>query len=172
MTQDVLAENGYLRYEISNYAKKGYECRHNIGYWQRKEYLGVGLGAASLIDEVRYSNLTDLDAYIEQSFHVKQTEISDTQTKKEIPATNLCREAVALTKKAQMEEFMFLGLRMTEGIQKNQFYQAFGFTVDHIYRDVVQKLSVQELLVDTTTSVYLTDKGIDLSNYALAQFLL
>ena len=64
MTQDVLAENGYLRYEISNYAKKGYECRHNIGYWQRKEYLGVGLGAASLVDEVRYSNLTDLDAYI------------------------------------------------------------------------------------------------------------
>ena len=172
MTQDVLAENGYLRYEISNYAKKGYECRHNIGYWKRKEYLGVGLGAASLIDEVRYSNLTDLDAYIEQSFHVKQTEIADTQTKKEIPATNLCREAVALTKNAQMEEFMFLGLRMTDGIQKNQFYQAFGFTVDHIYRDVVQKLSVQELLVDTTTSVYLTDKGIDLSNYALAQFLL
>ena len=67
---------------------------------------------------------------------------------------------------------MFLGLRMTDGIQKNQFYQAFGFTVDHIYRDVVQKLSAQELLVDTTTSVYLTDKGIDLSNYALAQFLL
>lgn len=172
MTQDVLAENGYLRYEISNYAKKGYECRHNIGYWQRKEYLGVGLGAASLVDEVRYSNLTDLDAYIEQSFHVKQTTIADTQTKKEIPATNLCREAAALTKNAQMEEFMFLGLRMTEGIQKNQFYQAFGFTVDHIYRDVVQKLSAQELLVDTTTSVYLTDKGIDLSNYALAQFLL
>ena len=172
MTQDVLAENGYLRYEISNYAKKGYECRHNIGYWKRKEYLGVGLGAASLVDEVRYSNLTDLDAYIEQSFHVKQRTIADTQTKKEIPATNLCREAAALTKNAQMEEFMFLGLRMTEGIQKNQFYQAFGFTVDHIYRDVVQKLSAQELLVDTTTSVYLTDKGIDLSNYALAQFLL
>lgn len=172
MTQDVLAENGYLRYEISNYAKKGYECRHNIGYWQRKEYLGVGLGAASLVNEVRYSNLTDLDAYIEQSFHVKQTTITDTQTKKEIPATNLCGEAAALTKNAQMEEFMFLGLRMTEGIQKNQFYQAFGFTVDHIYRDVVQKLSAQELLVDTTASVYLTDKGIDLSNYALAQFLL
>lgn len=172
MTQDVLWENGYLRYEISNYAKKGYECRHNMGYWQRKDYLGVGLGAASLINEVRYSNVTDLEDYIEKSFHVEYITTADAQTNQEISCTNLCREAAAVTRNAQMEEFMFLGLRMIGGIQKNRFYQTFGFTVDHIYRDVVQKLSAQELLVDTATSVYLTDKGIDLSNYVLAQFLL
>lgn len=107
MTQDVLAENGYLRYEISNYAKKGYECRHNIGYWKRKEYLGVGLGAASLIDEVRYSNLTDLDAYIEQSFHVKQTTIADTQTKKEIPATIFAGRRLHLQKMHRWKNLCF-----------------------------------------------------------------
>ncbi len=172
MTQDVLAENGYFRYEISNYAKKGYECRHNIGYWQRKEYLGVGLGAASLLDEVRYSNVRSLEDYIKASYRIEDKMIADTQSNKMLGCTNLCEEACAVNKNARMEEFMFLGLRMTEGIEKSSFYRAFGFTVDRIYKDVVQKLSAEGLIVDTATRLYLTDKGIDLSNYVLAQFLL
>lgn len=172
MSQDLLAESGYLRYEISNFAKKGYACRHNIGYWQRKEYLGVGLGAASLIDEVRYSNLRILEDYIEESLHIEEKDIADEQTKGLGRGTNLHAEASEVKKNAQMEEFMFLGLRMMEGIEKSRFYQAFGFTIDFIYREVIQKLVREELIVDTPTKLYLTDRGIDLSNYVLAQFLL
>ena len=177
MSEDVLAEHGYRRYEISNYSKRGYECRHNIGYWQRKEYLGVGLGASSLLNEVRYSNLTNLGQYIEKSLHIEELQIDgkiSTQTPSHAVAgvTNLHAEANEISKNAQMEEFMFLGLRMINGIEKSDFYRAFGFTVDHIYGKIVRKLQDQELIVDTPTRLFLTERGLDLSNYVLAQFLL
>lgn len=176
MSEDVMSENGYRRYEISNYAKKGYECRHNIGYWQRKEYLGVGLGAASLMNEVRYSNTSDLRQYIEESFHIEELHmdekaLSQTDLHTSNGVTNLHAGADEISRNAQMEEFMFLGLRMINGIEKSNFYRAFGFTVDHIYGSVVRKLQEQKLLVDTPTRLYLTERGIDLSNYVLAQFL-
>lgn len=155
MTQDVLAQNGYERYEISNYARKGCACRHNIGYWQRKEYLGLGLGAASLLGEVRYSNVRDLEQYIELSYD----------------CTNLREEVTPLSRNTQIEEFMFLGLRMIEGIDKNRFYRTFGFTVGQIYGNVIQELAAEDLICNTPTRLYLTDRGIDLSNYVLAQFL-
>ena len=172
MTQDVLAEHGYLQYEISNYAQKGYACKHNIGYWKRKEYLGVGLGAASLINEVRYSNMRGLPEYIETSSHIKTTGIWDEKRKKQAEGTNLHASADILTRDAQMEEFLFLGLRMTEGIEKSRFYQAFGFTVDFVYGDVIEKLIWEGLIVETTTRLYLTEKGMDLNNYVAAQFLM
>jgi len=156
MTQDVLTQNGYMRYEVSNYAKNGFACRHNIGYWQRKEYLGVGLGAASLLEEVRYSNVRELELYIEASHD----------------CTRLREEAGALSRNAQIEEYMFLGLRMTDGIEKNAFFHTFGFTVGQIYGEVIQYLQEEELICDTPTRLFLTDKGIDLSNFALAQFLM
>lgn len=156
MTQDVLAQSGYLRYEISNYARKGYACKHNIGYWQRKEYLGVGLGAASLLDEVRYGNVRDLEQYIELSGD----------------CSGLREEENRLTRNARIEEYMFLGLRMTDGIEKNAFFHTFGFTVGQIYGEVIQYLQEEELICDTPTRLFLTDKGIDLSNFALAQFLM
>lgn len=173
MTEDVLREGGYERYEISNYAKKGYECRHNIGYWQRKEYLGVGLGAASLIGgNLRYSNLRDLDAYILQAEDIRECVLTDEKTEKELPAVNLHEKAEELKRNAQMEEFMFLGLRMIQGIERSRFYQSFGFTVDNIYSRVIARLSAEELIQQNPERVWLTEKGLDLSNYALAQFLL
>ena len=156
MTQDILEQNGYERYEISNYAKRGRACMHNIGYWQRKEYLGLGLGAASLIDEVRYSNVRDLEQYIELSYD----------------CANLREEVNVLSRNARIEEYMFLGLRMIAGIDKNHFYRTFGFTTGQIYGNVIQELEAEDLVCDTPTQLYLTDKGIDLSNYVLAQFLL
>ncbi len=156
MTQDILAQSGYLRYEISNYAKKGYACRHNIGYWQRKEYLGVGLGAASLLDNVRYSNVRDLEQYIELS----------------ADCSSLREEANRLTRNACIEEYMFLGLRMTDGIEKNAFFHIFGLTLGQIYGEVIQYLEEEGLICNTPTRLYLTDKGIDLSNFVLAQFLM
>lgn len=172
MTQDVLAEHGFIRYEISNFAKKDKACKHNIGYWQRKDYLGVGLGAASLLEEVRYSNITDLKQYIESSHQIEEKEVADTKSGKMLNCTNLHEEANAINRNAQMEEFMFLGLRMINGIEKNSFYQAFGYTIDFVYKDVIQELKKNELIEETPTKLYLTDKGLDLSNYVLSKFLL
>lgn len=172
MTQDFLAQHGYTRYEISNYAKKGCACRHNTGYWKRKEYLGVGLGAASLVGEVRYSNLRDLKKYIENSSRIGTGMILDEAAGKEIFGTNLHENAQWVSKNAQMEEFMFLGLRMTEGIEKSRFYQTFGFTVDYVYGDVIRKLSEEGMLVETQTRLFLTETGMDLNNYAVSEFLL
>ncbi len=171
MTQDVLAQNGYMQYEISNYAKKGYACRHNIGYWQRKEYLGAGLGAASLIDEVRYSNIRDIGEYIEKSFRIEREMITDEKSEKSVCGTNLHADACVISRNAQMEEFMFLGLRMNEGIEKSRFYQKFGFTVDFIYKEVIEKLIYEGLLAETPGRLYLTETGMDLNNYAVSQFL-
>ena len=93
----VLGEYGYHQYEISNYAKENRECRHNEGYWQRKDYLGLGLGAASLIGNVRFTNTTDMQEYLEKSG---------------VPEW-IRKDREALTEKDEMAEFMFLGLRMT-----------------------------------------------------------
>lgn len=172
MTQDLLAEYGYIRYEISNYAKEGYACRHNIGYWQRKEYLGVGLGSASLLEETRYSNLRDLWNYIEISARMEGNTVYDESLKRTVYSTNLHESVSGLSREEQMEEFMFLGLRMPEGILKSRFYQNFGFPVSFIYKDVLPKLKQENLLVETPTRIYLTDKGMDLNSYVAAQFLL
>ncbi len=172
MTQDFLAERGYQQYEISNYAKPGFACRHNIGYWKRFEYLGVGLGASSLLSEVRYSNVTDLEEYIEKSFQIEGTHVLDETLRRTVFCSSLHQKADALSRNAQMEEFMFLGLRMTEGIEKSRFYQAFGFTVDFIYKDALSKLKSEGMLVETPVWIYLTEQGMDLNNYAVSQFLL
>lgn len=172
MTQHVLAQHGYIQYEISNYAKKGYACRHNVGYWERKEYLGVGLGASSLLNEVRYSNIRDLKEYIETSLHIEEEQILDDEQNLFVIGANLHSSAKPISRNAQMEEFMFLGLRMTDGIEKSRFYQAFGFTVDFIYKDAISKLIENGLLIETPTRLYLTETGMDLNNYAVSQFLL
>lgn len=172
MTQDLLAEQGYLRYEISNYAKKGYAGRHNIGYWQRKEYLGVGLGAASLLEETRYSNRSNLWDYIEASDRIEGNTVYDESLKRTIYSTNLHDSVNGLSREEQMEEFMFLGLRMPEGIIKSRFYQKFGFPVGFIYKEVLPQLKEDALVVETPTRIYLTDKGMDLNSYVAAQFLL
>ena len=172
MTEDVLKEAGYERYEISNYARQGFACRHNIGYWQRKEYLGVGLGAASLIGgNLRYNNLRDLDTYILKADNIKECLFIDEKTEKKLPAVTLHEKVEELKRNAQMEEFMFLGLRMMQGIERSRFYQSFGFTVDNIYSKVIARLEAEELLQQNPERVWLTEKGLDLSNYALAQFL-
>ncbi len=155
-TEKFLAEKGYLRYEISNYAKPGKECRHNIGYWERREYLGFGIGAASLIDNRRFSNTSDRAAYIEcpniEYPEVQQLSIAD-----------------------QMEETMFLGLRMTRGIREKDFEKKYGKTLVQVYGDVIQKHIktglLQRYTLDGEEWIALTQKGLDVSNYVMADFL-
>ena len=152
LTRTLLEESGYYRYEISNYALKGYECKHNKGYWKRKDYLGLGLGAASLIDNVRSSNVSELAEYLELNWSTDQEELSN---------------------KDQMEEFMFLGLRMMEGVSVQEFKNQFGKSIDDVYGKQILKLQKQGLLEfnETTGRYALTLHGIDVSNQVFVEFI-
>ena len=179
LTQRVLVKAGYERYEISNYAKPGYACRHNVGYWTRENYLGLGLGAASLIDNVRYSNTRELYEYIEicRELTFLPPEVFAPEEGMDAPergwfGSNLHTEAAVVNRKAQMEEFMFLGLRMTEGISRNEFETNFGMPIEAAYVQVLPDLQAQKLIEKREGRVYLTDRGMDVANYVMAQFLL
>ena len=185
LTQQYLTEAGYEQYEISNFAHKGYECKHNIGYWTRADYLGLGLGAASLVENVRYSNMTDLYKYIEGTHHMTMCGLEqendmamperDTAGKEKNFSpimTNLHSSVDILSRNAQMEEYMFLGLRMKNGLTREGFYKAFGIPVEGVYKDVLDHLKAEGLLEMAEGRIYLTDKGMDVGNYAMSQFLL
>lgn len=151
-TKELLEEYGYHRYEISNYAKEGMECRHNIGYWERENYLGLGLGSSSLVENIRFQNETNLEKY------------------KENEGLPIGREETTLSLNEQMEEFMFLGLRLVKGVEKKEFFRQFGVEIDKVY-DKVLKRNQQDGLLQVGERVALTEKGLDLSNYVMAQFL-
>lgn len=170
LTQQFLANAGYEQYEISNFAQPGFECEHNIGYWIRENYLGLGLGAASLVDNTRYTNLTDINDYIEATKQIQIVPFEQPNGNLEY-GTNLHLAADVVLRKAQMEEFMFLGLRMNKGVTRQQFQDAFGVPVEGIYKDALDHLKAEEMLEMNAGRIRLTEKGQDLSNYALAQFL-
>ena len=133
LTQQYLAQMGYEQYEISNFAQPGFECVHNIGYWTRENYLGLGLGAASLLNDVRYANETDLYAYIKATEDIKLVSFDQTDGHMEYE-TNLHADAEVVSRKSQMEEFMFLGLRMNCGVTRQAFQNKFGTSIDGIYK--------------------------------------
>jgi oxygen-independent coproporphyrinogen-3 oxidase len=160
LTQEFLMEQGYERYEISNYTKKGYECRHNIGYWTGMEYLGLGLGASSYMNGCRFHNTTDLNDYRnarfdqEEGFHQA-----------------LRQELEHLSIEEKMEEYMFLGLRLTEGVSAHGFVSNFGQNIRNVYGPILDRLE-QDGLMEFKDGFYrLTSRGIDLSNYVMSQFL-
>lgn len=154
-TEVLLREAGYHRYEISNYAKSGRECRHNLGYWERKNYLGIGIGASSLIDNVRYKNTECLYDYLQWS-----CELSEIQKDREM-----------LSKVEQMEEFIFLGLRKMAGISLKEFEDTFGKTVEECYGKNISRMIEKELLVMNEEVLKLTRAGIDISNYVFTELL-
>lgn len=147
----VLSVHGYKQYEISNYARQGKACRHNIGYWTGVEYLGLGLGASSLLDGCRFQNTAEMAEYLNEDFSP--------------------REKKRLTKEMQMEEFMFLGLRMMCGVQKHEFYKRFGRDMMQVYGKQIRKLTAMGLLTETTEDVRLTARGVQLGNVVFAAFL-
>lgn len=152
LTGTLLAEHGYERYEISNYAKAGFACRHNIGYWKREEYLGLGLGASSYIEETRFCNTGVLDEYLAGDFSP--------------------RDVQKLSKNDCMAEFFYLGLRMSAGVAKADFVAQFGLRAEQVYVAVLPELIREGLLEDTGTHYRLTDYGRDVSNRVLWRFLL
>lgn len=186
LTEELLSDAGYEQYEISNFAKPGYACRHNIGYWQRANYLGLGIGAASLMENIRYANTSDLYEYLERTTQIAEelrrtaapgsgdfaNQAACRQSAQVIPATNLHETAERIPRKAQMEEFMFLGLRMTDGVSRERFAQNFGTEIEAVYQDVIQSLKQEGLLAKRAGQIFLTKRGQEVSNYVLAQFLL
>jgi oxygen-independent coproporphyrinogen-3 oxidase len=165
MTRRCLEEQGYHRYEISNYAKDGCECRHNKVYWQRGDYVGFGLGAASMVSECRWSNPRDFVAYETYTNNTCYTNTVNQDARTDAP------QRQHLTVPEQMEEYMFLGLRMMCGVSVDGFYQKFGQRMEDVYGEVIGKFCSQGLLMRDGDRVFLTDRGIDISNYVMAEFL-
>ena len=179
LTETFLQTKGYERYEISNYAKPGYECRHNCGYWIRKDYLGLGLGASSLVEHQRFQNTSDLKTYLEQEYSPQcegqDERIAETiqlQEETGLTQTGHHIHIETLDKKSEMEEFMFLGLRLMAGISRQQFEDTFRVTLESVYGEVLRKLKGEQLIEEVAGYVRLTEHGIDVSNYVLAEFLL
>ncbi len=159
LTRSMLKDAGYERYEISNYALAGYACRHNIGYWTRQNYLGLGLGASSMVENVRFSNTSDLRNYLHADVHDKDNKNGKDK-----------RKTLSITE--QMEEFMFLGLRMMRGISSQEFQRQFSVPIEAVYGSVLEQ-QIRERLLERLPGAYrLTDYGIDISNYVMAQYLL
>ena len=150
-----LAEAGMHRYEISNYAKPGKECRHNLGYWDRTEYLGIGAGSSSLIKGERFDHIRDRKAYIEK---IRNGE-------------SILIDREILSVESQMEEFMYLGLRKIEGVSRTDFQNYFGKNVDDVYGEILDKLEEEQLLEFSGNRIRLTHRGMDVSNCVLAEFL-
>ena len=179
LTETFLYTKGYERYEISNYAKPGYECRHNCGYWIRKDYLGLGLGASSLVEHQRFQNTSELKTYLEQEYspqcegqHERIAETIQLQEETGLTQTGHHIHIETLDKKSEMEEFMFLGLRLMAGISRQQFEKKFQVTLNSVYGEVLRKLKGEQLIEEVAGYVRLTEHGIDVSNYVLAEFLL
>lgn len=162
MTGRILGQYGYLRYEISNYAKQGFECRHNLGYWERRDYLGIGTGASSLICNVRFSHIEDRSEYVRIMTEEKEPAVA---------LERILSEKEVLDVKAQMEEFMFLGLRKMEGISKINFRNIFGIDFDTVYGAVSVKMKAEGLICIDGDQVCLSERGIDLSNQVFVEYL-
>jgi oxygen-independent coproporphyrinogen-3 oxidase len=178
-TKKFLAENGYRRYEISNYAREGYECRHNCGYWTGHEYLGLGLGASSDLGGMRFKNPDQMSLY--------RKLIEERNT-----AALRC-EKQEMTKEDRMEEFMYLGLRMTDGVSESEFKERFGTRIEDQYGKVLRRHISQNLIrrlpghsarpafpgdsgepacSGNGGRLALTEYGLDVANYVMADYLL
>ncbi len=167
-TKEILEEFGYYRYEISNYAKPGYECSHNKSYWIGTPYLGLGLGASSLLNGRRFTKLNELQEYIKVC-QIPLNSLQDGIT--DIEPMKLIAEYEALTLSQRMEEFMYLGLRLCEGVKKSEFLRRFSVDMMDIYGEVMEELKKKAVLMEDGDIVRLSEYGIDVSNSILYLFL-
>ena len=212
-TKMLLKNSGYNRYEISNYSKTGYECRHNLVYWTGGEYLGVGLGASSYLtvwledehcERIRFHGVENMEEYIGRfskcdgmiedsytdTYHFYEemnydgmlwedemdTEFGDNDKYEEkvllVFLRDYYKDLHFLKRKEVMEEFMFLGLRCSEGISKQEFHSRFQVSIESVYGKIISKYVTQGLLIEQEDHIYLSDAGIDVSNVVMAEFLL
>lgn len=151
LAKEMLSDKGYKQYEISNFAKEGFECYHNKVYWRTEEYQGFGLGAHSYADGVRFHNTYDMKEYLRGE------------------GLRMDKEFLSLQEK--QEEFMFMGLRMNEGVSEAEFLRRFGESMDSVYGDEIKELISEELLVKKDGRLSLTDRGVDISNSVFEKFI-
>ncbi|EJO5347213.1 oxygen-independent coproporphyrinogen III oxidase [Clostridium botulinum] len=153
---DFLKENGYFQYEISNFAKTNKECKHNLVYWDLASYIGCGVGAHSYIENQRYENTNSIENYIKRVNSNNFTPINYHVN----------------SKKENMEEFMFMGLRKTKGISIDRFQEMFSENIMDIYGDVINKYKRLNLLIEKEKRIYLSKEAISISNAVLCDFIL
>ena len=171
-TKSFLGENGFHRYEISNYAREGYACRHNCGYWTGHQYLGLGLGASSDLGPERFHNPKDMSSYRDAVLDG----IPDDLTQ----LAGLRCERQSMTAEDRMEEFMFLGLRMTNGVSEREFAERFGVSLESVFGDILHKHLSHKLIERIPAEaagpgdarIALTDYGMDVANYVMADYIL
>lgn len=155
-TKEILKAKGYHQYEISNYSKEGYECYHNKVYWKSMNYLGLGSASTSFIDGKRIKNIENVKAYIDGIMDDKSIVLEENENSKE----------------DNIEEFIFMGLRMIEGISKEEFKKRFGLDVYEIYSKEIKKNIENGLLLDFDDRLRLSEKGIEFSNLVMSDFIL
>lgn len=156
MAKDILESNGMKQYEISNYSRENLECRHNLAYWDMKEWIGVGSAASSYIDGNRITNVSEIGEYISRISKNKSPEAENHMN----------------TEKENIEEFMFMGLRKIDGISEEKFENRFNKSIDDVYKDIISKYIEQGLIIREDNRIKLTAKGIEYSNVVMADFLL
>ena len=149
--KEMLGRAGMHRYEISNYALEGRESRHNTGYWIRREYAGFGLGASGQLGHLRLRNTRNLPQYL--------------------AGDDSLREVTRLTREEEIEETMFLGLRRMSGVDLDRFGEVFSERAEDIYADIIPDLAERGLLKTEEGHLKLTERGIDVSNLVMAEFL-
>lgn len=196
-TKELLQKNGYMRYEISNYAKEGFECRHNTVYWTGGEYLGVGLGAASYLkvcpnedkyQKVRFCGVKDIEEYIDRfsncdriqediytdiyHFYEEESRRYDDRDAFDGFLREYYKDLYFLKRKDEMEEFMFLGLRLMKGVSKAEFRERFGVAIESVYGSVIDKYKAKNLLLEKDDRIFLSEIGIDVSNVIMADFMI
>lgn len=174
ITKKLLSAHGYDRYEISNYAKSGYECKHNMVYWTGGDYIGFGIGASSYFQGKRFNNMTDIFNYIDIMEDTGEKFVSyDNMEKLYNETTSKIRQNVTpVYIDSRMEEFMFLGLRMMCGVSRSEFEERFNKDIYEVYGSVLNNYIDQGLMAAIDDRIILTDAGIDVSNVILADFIL
>lgn len=156
LAKKILEENGFNQYEISNYAKEGKECRHNLAYWNMDNWIGVGSASASYMDGKRIKNISSVEEYI-NSINEKGEAIE---------------EIINNSKNDNMEEFVFMGLRKINGIDENEFKNRFSMNINDVYGEIINKYIDEGLLIRESGRIFLSEKGIEISNIIMADFLL
>lgn len=155
--KNTLELNGYKHYEISNFAKKGYESKHNMNCWNQMEYVGIGTAAHSYRDITRYSNTEDIKEYIK---NVQKGEFEKNRIIHEIQK-----------EEDSKKEFMLLGLRKIDGLKISEFRNKFGDNPIYLYRNELKKLSDEKLIIIQDDNIRLSNKGIDLANLVWEEFV-
>lgn len=155
--KNTLELNGFIHYEISNFAKKGYESKHNLNCWNQKEYIGIGASAHSYRDITRYSNTENIEEYIE---NVNNGNFNRNKIIHEVQKEDDAKK-----------EFMLLGLRKIKGVDINQFKNKFGDNPIYLFRNELKKLTDERLLIIDDNNIRLTNKGLDLANLVWEEFI-